>query len=71
MDKQLKLWIDVLEHTNINSEALNELIQDMKRAQKEAERHIRICDRCTENKFVQENICKQCAHALRPLDTEI
>ena len=71
MDKQLKLWIDVLEHTNINSEALNGLIRDMKRAQQEAEHKVRICDRCTKNKFVQDNICKQCAHTLRPRDTEI
>lgn len=70
MDKQLQVWIDVLEHTNINSEALNELIRDMKRAQEEAEKGVMPCQTCGE-KIIGTWHCKQCAHKMRPWDTEI
>ena len=81
MDKQLKLWIDVLEKAkqdiigtlNYNGliiDDLEALIQDMIRAKEEAEKGIMPCQECAE-KIIGTWHCKTCTRKLYPWDIEI
>ena len=80
MDKHIKIWIDVLDHIkqgllgNLNDnepiEALDNLVKDMERAEKEAEKGVMPCQRCGE-KIIGTWHCKTCARILYPYDPEI
>jgi hypothetical protein len=85
MDKQLQLWIDVVENLKKNitgivncnnglrldvTDVLQALITDMCRAKEEAENGVMPCQVCGA-KIVGTWQCKPCARKLRPWDTEI
>ena len=81
MDKQIKIWIAVLEKASENItgtlnyngliiDDLEALIQDMQRAKGETEKGVMPCQKCGE-KIIGTWHCKSCARKLYPFDREI
>lgn len=81
MDKQIKIWIDVIEHSshlilnqlNYNGLILDDLealVKDMKRAQEETKKGIYPCEKCG-SKIAMDITCKNCYRIEHPGDQEI